>query len=131
MIVRKKAMDQVGLLDERYFFFFEETDWAYRMQKAQWEVYFVPTARIYHAQGKTVGMSADARIMFYRSRYIYFKKWYPKRYPLIRCVIFARLFINLLLCVVGVVVTLGLKRDLIQRLGRYVQLTGWHLKGCP
>ena len=37
LMVRKAAMDQVGLFDERYFFFFEETDWAYAMHQAGWE----------------------------------------------------------------------------------------------
>ena len=62
-------------MDEEYFFFFEETDWAYRMKEAGWRIFFVPEARIYHAQGKSVGGSAEARIMFYRSRFIFFRKW--------------------------------------------------------
>ncbi|PQP33347.1 glycosyltransferase family 2 protein, partial [Desulfobacteraceae bacterium SEEP-SAG9] len=55
MIVRKKAIDQVGLLDEQYFFFFEETDWAYRMKLSGWKVWFVPMAEIYHLQGQSIG----------------------------------------------------------------------------
>ena len=61
IMVRKSAMDRVGLLDERYFFFLEETDWAYRMKRAGWRIYFVPGAEIFHAQGKTVGSGASAK----------------------------------------------------------------------
>jgi GT2 family glycosyltransferase len=55
IMVRKSAMDRIGFLDERYFFFMEETDWAYRMKQGGWKIYFVPTAKIFHEQGKTVG----------------------------------------------------------------------------
>jgi GT2 family glycosyltransferase len=131
MMVRKAAIDQVGLLDERYFFFLEETDWAYRMKQAGWGVRFVPSARIYHAQGKSVGRRGDGRILFYRSRYAFFKKWRPKAYPLICAIIFFRLLINTVLSLIGVGLTLGLKEDLKARLAVYVQLIVWHMKGCP
>jgi GT2 family glycosyltransferase len=80
MMVRKRAMDRVGFLDERYFFFLEETDWAYRMKQAGWKNYFVPQAEIIHAQGKTVGSGVSARILFYRSRYQFFEKWHKKAF---------------------------------------------------
>lgn len=131
MIVRKKAMDEIGLFDEQYFFFFEETDWAYRMKKAGWNVYFVPEAKIYHAQGKSVGGSANARIMFYRSRYIYLKKWNPHSYVLFYFVIFMRLLANAILSLLGVLCTLGLHGPLKNKFMIYNQLILWHLQGCP
>jgi len=131
MMVRKEAIDQVGPLDERYFFFMEETDWAYRMKQAGWKNCFVPWARIYHAQGKSVEGRADARIMFYRSRYAFFKKWRLGPYPLVCAVIFSRLLVNTLLSIFGIGLTLGLERNLKRRLMVYTQLIAWHLKGCP
>jgi GT2 family glycosyltransferase len=131
MIVRKKAMDEVGYLDERYFFFFEETDWALRMKRAGWKIYFVPQARIFHAQGKSVGQNIKSRILFYRSRYLYFKKWRPGIYPLIQGVVFLRLLINTLFTLVGVMLTLNLNPNLKNKLSTYTQLIIWHLKGCP
>ena len=131
MLIRKKAIDKAGFLDDRYFFFLEETDWAYRMKKAGWKIYFVPAARIFHAQGKSVGIRADARIMFYRSRYAFFKKWHPGSYPLVCLVIFSRLLINTLLSLLGVALTLCLKRNLNRKLIVYAQLIVWHIRGCP
>jgi len=131
MLIRKKAIDQTGFLDDRYFFFLEETDWAYRMKKAGWKIYFVPAARIFHAQGKSVGIRADARIMFYRSRYAFFKKWHPGSYPLVCFVIFSRLIINTLLSLLGITLTFGLKKALNRKFIVYVQLIVWHMKGCP
>jgi len=64
MLVRKKAMDEVGMFDERYFFFFEETDWACQMRPAGWKIYHVPSALIYHLQGQSVGRNVRSRIEF-------------------------------------------------------------------
>lgn len=50
-LVRSSAIAEVGLLDETTFMYWEETDWAYRMKKAGWEVYFVPDATIIHRGG--------------------------------------------------------------------------------
>ena len=130
LMVRKKAMDEVGLLDKRYFFFFEETDWAYRMNRAEWKIYFVPSAGIFHIQGQTVGHNAGSRIMFYRSRYIYFKKWYPRSHLLIRLIIFVRLLINAILSMAGVVATLGMHAGIKKKLSVYSSLILWHLAGC-
>jgi len=131
IMVRKEAIDRVGFLDERYFFFMEETDWAYRMKQAGWKNCFVPTARIYHAQGRSVETRADARIMFYRSRYAFFKKWRPAAYPLACVIIFVRLLVNTFLSVLGVGLTLGLKKNLKRKCMVYAQLIAWHMKGCP
>lgn len=131
MIVRKRAMDEVGLLDETYFFFFEETDWACRMKKAGWNSYFVPDARIIHGQGKTVGANSNARIMFYRSRYIYIKKWHRRSYLAMRIIIFTRLLINAELNLAGVMVTFGMYPAIKKKLEIYAGLILWHLKGCP
>ena len=131
LIVRKDAMDDIGFFDERYFFYFEETDWAYRMELGGWSIYFVPTAKIFHAQGKTVGNTLNSRIMFYRSRYLFFKKWHKASYLLIYLVIFFRLLINAGLNFVGVVCTLGMQTGMRKKLSVYTGLIRWHLCGCP
>ncbi|MDO9565359.1 MAG: glycosyltransferase family 2 protein [Candidatus Desulfaltia sp.] len=131
LMVRKKAMDEVGLLDKRYFFFFEETDWAYRMKQSGWKIYFVPSAKIFHIQGQTVGHNVVSRVMFYRSRYIYFKKWHKNSYPLICLIIFVRLLINTILSLAGVVATIGMHAGIRRKLSVYSRLILWHLVGCP
>lgn len=131
LIVRKEAMDEIGLLDESYFFFMEETDWAFRMRGADWKVCFVPSARILHLQGQSVGHSLKSRIMFYRSRYIYFGKWYSRSYPLFFLAVFARLLVNACLNLLGVAGTFGQHAGLKNRLSVYSSLIGWHLRGCP
>lgn len=132
LIVRKSAIDGVGGFDERYFFFFEETDWARTMRQAGGKIYHVPTARIYHLQGKSVGTSVRSRMHFYRSRYLYFMKWEsPARSLLAAVLVVMRLVVNWVLTGAGVVLTLGLNPGLREKGKLYSQLIVWHLKGCP
>lgn len=131
LMVRKEAMEAVGLLDERYFFFMEETDWALAMHRAGWKSFFVPEARIYHLQGRSAGHNVRARIMFYRARYQYFRKWFPRLWPLPGLLVVLRLLINVGLNGLGLILTLGLHRGIRKRLTLYLQLLSWHLRGCP
>ena len=48
MLVRACAISQVGLLDEQFFFFGEETDWCKRFREAGWRVSFAPVGQITH-----------------------------------------------------------------------------------
>jgi GT2 family glycosyltransferase len=132
LMVRKAAIDQVGMFDERYFFFFEETDWALQMRRAGWKSWHVPDAFIYHFQGRSIGRDAHSRIAFYRSRYQYFKKWYGPFYNLaVRVVIPLRLLLDWLLTGLASLLTLGLNRGLRDKWAIYSKLLLWHLKGCP
>ena len=51
MVVRKSAMDKVGVLDEKYFMHCEDLDWCKRFALAGWDVAFVPSAEVVHAKG--------------------------------------------------------------------------------
>jgi GT2 family glycosyltransferase len=66
MLVRKEAMEQVGMMDESYFMYAEETDWCYRFRKAGWKLLFTPDAQIIHLGGQSskivkVKMSIELR----------------------------------------------------------------------
>jgi GT2 family glycosyltransferase len=54
-LVRREAADQVGLFDEDFFLFSEETDWLYRFHRAGWAVWFTPDAEAVHVGGATHG----------------------------------------------------------------------------
>lgn len=132
LMVRKEAIDEVGMLDERYFFFFEETDWALQMKTAGWKIYHVPRAKIYHLQGQSIGGNANARITFYRSRYQFFRKWKNRyNFPLMVLVVFLRLSANWLFTTTAVLLTLGLNEKLKNKAAVYGRLLLWHLQGCP
>jgi GT2 family glycosyltransferase len=129
-MVRKKAIDGVGMFDERYFFFFEETDWALQMKKAGWASWQVPDAEVYHLQGQSIGRNSRSREAFYRSRYQFFQKWKSRPlYLFHRTVVIVRLLANLLLTALGNLVTLGLSRGLRDKLFVYGKLMELHIKG--
>ena len=130
MMIRKKALDEVSFFDDRYFFFFEETDMAYAMRRAGWRIYQAPDALIYHLQGQSIGHRAQSRIEFYRSRYQFLRKWHSGAYyRAASAVIFLRLLVNTLLSSVGVLCTLGMAAGLRQKWGVYVQIIRWHFRG--
>ncbi len=54
MIVRRGILDEVGLFDEDFFLFAEDTDLCYRIKKKGWKVYFVPQALIVHHLGASM-----------------------------------------------------------------------------
>jgi hypothetical protein len=54
MFVRRAAMEEVGLLDEAFFFYGEETDWCHRFRLAGWDLVFSPIPEITHFGGGTV-----------------------------------------------------------------------------
>jgi GT2 family glycosyltransferase len=58
LLVKKEAANQVGLLDEKFFMYVEEQEWCYRIQKASWQVWFYPKAKIFHL---VRGSSAEGR----------------------------------------------------------------------
>ncbi len=55
MLVRRKAAEEVGPLDEDFFMFAEETDWCRRFWDAGWEVWFTPSATFTHVGGASHG----------------------------------------------------------------------------
>lgn len=61
-VIRREAIDDVGLLDERFFMYGEDLDWCKRFWAAQWKVVFEPRASAIHYGG---GSSTQAPIRFY------------------------------------------------------------------
>ena len=129
MMVRGQALKEVSFFDERYFFFFEETDLAYAMKRAGWAVYQVPDAHIYHFQGQSIGHNTQSRIEFYRSRYQFLRKWHGTAYyHAAAAVVFVRLIADALLNAAGVLVTLGLAAGIRRKLIVYLRIIRWHFE---
>ena len=133
MMVRRDALDQVGLLDEDYFLFLEETDWCYRMKRAGWKIYHVPQAQVHHFQGKSAEtVKKRARVEFYRSRYHFFKKnrghlqWF-----LLLIGLMVRLGIQLVSITAACLFTFFNIKKWKQKLSVFAYLMEWHLRLCP
>jgi N-acetylglucosaminyl-diphospho-decaprenol L-rhamnosyltransferase len=77
LLVRREAAEQVGVLDEGYYMYFEETDWCYRMRAAGWQIWYTPVAIVTHRGAHSTSreperMSAE----FYRSQARFYRKHY-------------------------------------------------------
>jgi len=133
MMVRRDVLDQVGLLDEDYFLFLEETDWCCRMKKAGWKIYHVPQAEIYHFQGKSAErVKKRARMEFYRSRYHFFKKNRGSlQWAILLIGLMIRLGFQLLAMGVVSLMTLFTIKVFREKLSTNAYLFWWHLRFCP
>ena len=75
MLVRQEAIKQVGMMDEQFFMYFEETDWCCRFKQAGWKVMFTPDAEIIHLGGASTNQAKPKMVMQWRkSMLLFFKK---------------------------------------------------------
>jgi GT2 family glycosyltransferase len=127
-----RAQASVGFLDERFFFFLEETDWCKRIGDAGLHVLFVPGAEVMHMQGESANRRPSrARVQFYSSRYRYFRKHGGRA---VAAVLFAGLWLKLTVSVLveGALagLTLGRARRVRDGLALHARLWLWHLLLC-
>ncbi len=79
LMVRREVVEQIGLMDEGYFLYYEEVDFCERARRAGWQLWFVPDSRIVHLEGSATGINATRRRRpgyWYDSRRRYFVKFY-------------------------------------------------------
>lgn len=75
MMVRRQMLNQIGLLDDSFFMYSEETDLCYRARRAGWSVVYVPDAVALHGSGSSAQRVPErTRARIYRSKYLYFRK---------------------------------------------------------
>jgi GT2 family glycosyltransferase/glycosyltransferase involved in cell wall biosynthesis len=78
MIVRKKAIDAVGVFDERFFMYWEDADWCRRMRDGGWKVVYFPQASVVHyVGGSSNQLVFKSQIAFHKSAYLLFEKHNP------------------------------------------------------
>jgi hypothetical protein len=75
LLVRREALEQAGLLDERFFIYTEEIDLCRRLLDSGWHIFWIPRAIVVHSGGaSTSQVSASMFIELYRSKVQYFRK---------------------------------------------------------
>jgi N-acetylglucosaminyl-diphospho-decaprenol L-rhamnosyltransferase len=74
MIVRSAVFENIGLLDEGYFLYYEETDFTLRAKRAGWSCWHVPQSRIVHFVGQSSGVTGADRQRQRRPAY-----WFQSR----------------------------------------------------
>lgn len=67
MCLRRRAIEEIGLLDSRFFVYYEETDWCARARDAGWDILYVSDALVWHRVSGTIGSISPA-IDYYMTR---------------------------------------------------------------
>ena len=84
MMLRKEAIEQVGLLDETFFMYGEDIDWCYRIKQAGWKNYYHPKVRIVHYKGESSKKQSTRMIgEFHKAMFIFYNKHYKNKYNII------------------------------------------------
>ena len=58
MMIRRQVFESVGLMDEQYFLYYEETDYCLQAKRAGWSCWYVPQSRVMHITGQSTGVTA-------------------------------------------------------------------------
>jgi len=77
----REVIEEVGLMDDRYFLYFEEVDLMFRVHKAGYEVWHVAESRVVHLAGQATGVRAEATLkrlppFWFHSRFKFFRDRY-------------------------------------------------------
>ncbi len=81
MQVRREAIADAGLLDDTFFMYGEDLDWAKRIKDAGWEVWYNGEVEVTHVKEAASSQSAKARIDFYEAMWIFYRKHYQAQTP--------------------------------------------------
>ncbi|MBI2252241.1 MAG: glycosyltransferase family 2 protein [Armatimonadetes bacterium] len=97
MLIRRKALEEVGLFDEDYFLYAEDLDWCYRFIKKGWEIYYYPSVKILHYKKVS---SEKRRILsilnFYQAMYIFYRKHFLNKIFIFNWLIYFGIFLGAL-----------------------------------
>ena len=79
LMMRRKLLDEIGLLDERFFMYFEDMDLCLRICNAGWKIYYVPQGEITHLVGKSSGgRMRGYSVHSYRALFAFYQKHFSR-----------------------------------------------------
>ena len=76
MLIPRAVMDSVGLLDERFFMYYEDVDWCLRVKQAGWKIYYLGDVGVIHVASQSAmkfGLPKANAVLF-QSQYLYWRK---------------------------------------------------------
>jgi GT2 family glycosyltransferase len=85
VLAKREMIEDVGLLDENYFLYFEDADWSLRARQKGWKVFYEPKARLWHKQKDLFDADYIYRYLYYsfRNRLFFMKRFAPDK--MFRC----------------------------------------------
>jgi len=101
MLVRKDQLVNVGLMNEDYFLYYEELDWAVR-SKSMYKLAYAPESYVYHKEGMSIGSNTDyskrslmSEYYMFRNRIVFTLKFYPYAFPVVFLGFLVSLFLRI------------------------------------
>ena len=77
MMVKREVIDQVGMMPECYFLYYEELDWSIMIRRAGYEIWYDPTVTVFHKESRATGQSSPLRMYYItRNRLLFVKRNY-------------------------------------------------------
>jgi len=98
LLVKKQVIDEVGLMDENYFLYFEDADWSIRSKIKNYKLLYCPKSKIWHREGGQVKALSSFDVYYSTRNCLIFMKKYYKNYFLLN---FLFLFIGRVIDKIG------------------------------
>ena len=93
LLVRRESIEQIGVMDEQFFIYGEETDWCWRFKRAGWKCIFAPVGQVIHLGGQSTRLQSGPMLLQLRgSLLLFFKKNRSYVEYLIACLLTALFF---------------------------------------
>jgi len=133
LAINKQATDAIGMYDEDFYFYFEETEWCVRMKKNGWKVLIAPDIKVQHIGGaSTNSVYAGSRIEFFRSRLTFWNKIFPTHLVLILYLWnIPKLLIDCTFYLTTTIATLNLNKRLRRKFIDRITVITWLMLGKP
>ena len=81
MLIKREAIEKVGLMPECYFLYYEELDWSMMFTRAGYQIWYEPTCTIYHKESQSTGQNSPLRTYYItRNRLLLVKRNYKSIY---------------------------------------------------
>ncbi|PJF36318.1 MAG: glycosyltransferase family 2 protein [Candidatus Thermofonsia Clade 1 bacterium] len=81
MLVRREVIERVGLLDETFWMYGEDIDWAYRIKQDGWKVLYYPKVTVLHIKRAASRHNPRTRLEFQRASLIFYYKHFARQTP--------------------------------------------------
>ena len=133
LAARREMINDVGMYDEDFYFYHEETEWCYRINNSKWKVMFAPEIEISHVGGgSTSSVFSASRIEFFRSRLIFWKKVFPAwQVTILYLWNLPKLLLDCVFYLLATLITLGLNTRLRKKFIDLVVVIAWLASGKP
>lgn len=116
MMVRASVLSEVGPLDERFFMYGEDLDWALRIKAAGWKVLYNPAVQVLHYKGESSRQRKEESAReFYQAMELFYRKHYWPRYPwLLNWLVVAAIHLRTLIALLGYKMSRPGKQDSVK-----------------